>query len=82
MIHKEKETQYVDIIKDIICNKCGNSCKATDCNNFVYASLNVHWGYGSVEHDGEVHEAHLCEKCWENIVATFKFSDLVATEQY
>lgn len=77
MIQKETETKNVEVIKDILCNKCGNSCKGQACDGFECAELRAHWGYGS-KRDGEVHEAHLCEKCWEEISTIFKHSDLVA----
>lgn len=83
MIRKQIEAQKVEVIKDILCNKCGNSCKKDlEYESFEFASLQVHWGYSSVGHDGEVHEAHLCEQCWEGIVKEFKHSDLVAENQY
>jgi len=82
MIRKEHETKNVEVIKDVLCNKCGASCKAIDCDNFNCAELKVHWGYGSTYHDGEIHEAHLCEQCWEGIVKEFKIPDLVVENQY
>jgi hypothetical protein len=74
MIQKEKQTRGIEIIKDVLCNKCGISCKE-------FSSLMAHWGYGSTR-DGEVHEAHLCETCWEEIVKDFKHTDLVADNQF
>jgi hypothetical protein len=85
MIRKEQETQNIEVIKDILCNKCGKSCKKHEGfeESFSFADLNVHWGYFSDDNrDGEVHEAHLCQSCWEGIVATFKHSDLVSENQY
>lgn len=81
MLKSRTELKEIGIIEDIVCNKCGNSCKVVDCENyFSCAELVVHWGYGS-GHDGEVHEAHLCEQCWEQIIKDFKYSDLVAENQ-
>jgi hypothetical protein len=84
MIKKEQEIKNIETIKDVICNNCGNSTKKHDGFNgsFAFAVLNVSWGYFSDNRDGEVHEAHLCQTCWEHIVSTFKHSDLVATDQY
>ena len=84
MIKKEQETQIVEIIKDVLCNKCGNSCKKFDglVTSFEFAELKVYWGYFSIDRDGEVHEAHLCQNCWEGIVKEFKHSDLVAENQF
>jgi hypothetical protein len=81
MIRKEQETKTIEVIKDVLCNKCGKSCRCHDNHDFVCASLSVHWGYGSTR-DGEVHEAHLCESCWETITKDFTYSDLVAENQY
>jgi hypothetical protein len=82
MLRKEQETQNIEVVKDILCNKCGNSCKGLEPQSFEFALLSVHWGYGSTNRDGEVHEAHLCQTCWEEIVKEFKHSDLVAENQY
>lgn len=82
MIKKENETQNVKVVKDVLCNKCGNSCKGLEPESFEFASLQVHWGYGSFKHDGEIHEAHLCESCWEELIKGFKHSDLVAENQF
>jgi len=77
MIREENETKEVAVIKDVLCNKCGVSCLCHTTCGFSYASLNVHWGYGSTR-DMEVHEAQLCQNCWEEIIKTFKYPDLVA----
>ncbi len=58
-------------VKDITCNKCGLTCK-DKCNmNFECAELNAEWGYGS-DKDGQAHKAHLCEKCFDKLIKTFK----------
>ena len=31
--------------------------------------LQAHWGYGSVRHDGERYEVHLCEDCFFTTLA-------------
>jgi len=79
MLKTKIEKRKVEVTKDILCNKCRNSCKAG--YGFEYAELKVHWGYGSTR-DGEVHEAHLCQNCWEDIIKDFKHSDLIAENQY
>ena len=44
MIRKTQETQTIEVIKDILCNKCGKSCVCHDTCGFSYASLSAHWG--------------------------------------
>jgi hypothetical protein len=82
MIRKENETKEVEVIKDVICNKCGGTTKKHDGfdGSFEFAELRVHWGYFSDNRDGEVHEAHLCQNCWQKIVADFIHPDLVAED--
>lgn len=84
MIKKENETKDVEVIKDVICNMCGNSCKKHEGfdGSFSFATVKAHWGYFSDNRDGELHEAQICQKCWEDVVKTFKHSDLIATEQF
>jgi hypothetical protein len=79
MIRKENETKNVEVIKDVVCNSCGRGCKTG--NNFEFATLKAHWGYDSDDRDGEIHEAHLCQSCWESIVKEFKHSGLIAENQ-
>ena len=83
MIKKEKEMAEHEIIKDVICNMCGKSCKPYDGfdHGFSCATLTAHWGYFSDNRDGEIHEAHLCQKCWEKITKDFVCPDLIATDQ-
>jgi hypothetical protein len=71
----------VETIKDIKCNSCGKSCKASSGLGYSCATLNAHWGYSSNK-DGEKYLAHLCEVCFDNLVKNFKISSLVATEQF
>ena len=49
------------VIKDIICDCCGQSC-ATPHGDFEFASLNAHWGYYSGR-DLERWDCDLCEGC-------------------
>lgn len=71
----------VETLKDIKCNLCGKSCKASSGLGYSCATLDAYWGYGSNK-DGEKYLAHLCETCFDNIVKNFKISGLVAIEQY
>ena len=68
--------QNIEFISDVICNKCNKSCISEGSDNFDYATLKVLWGYGS-DSDGELHEAHLCEKCFNLIISDFKVPSLI-----
>ncbi len=63
-----KETKE---IKKIICNKCG---KEIAVNHGIPAedvlSVDKRWGYFS-DKDNQVDSFDLCEKCYDEIVATF-----------
>jgi hypothetical protein len=76
LIKKEQEMKNVDIITDVLCDKCNQSCKTWadlqhTCPLYEYADLKASWGYGSTR-DGEHYEYHLCQKCWENIIKEFQ----------
>ena len=49
-------------VVDVICDVCGDSTTKTMAQE--YGTLSAHWGYGSVRHDGERYEVHLCEDCF------------------
>lgn len=84
MIRKEQEIQNVEVIKDVLCNKCGNSCMKQEgtFKEPSFAELTAHWGYFSDNRDGEVHGAHLCQNCWQKFTQDFKYPDLVAENQF
>ncbi len=74
MIIWEEHNFMGRIEKDIICNKCGNSCKVMfkqendnlgSCNIEVFEFLEINntWGYFSEELDGEHWNFHLCKRC-------------------
>lgn len=53
-----------DNLEDILCDKCGKSCRDDEGMNFECAELSVHWGYGSkkdLHHD----TAQICEPCYD-----------------
>jgi hypothetical protein len=52
---------------DILCNQCGKSCKKD--MNMEYATVSATWGYDSNHHDGEQYEIHLCEQCFDLLLA-------------
>lgn len=59
---------------DIICDKCGKSCRDSIGMNFEYASVKAHWGYGSRK-DTEKHEAQICEPCYDGLGLKPKITD-------
>jgi Fe-S-cluster containining protein len=70
--------QEVEIIEDIICNKCGGSCctkfdpiENTDFYGLIEASFST--GYFS-QHlpDGFIYSFSLCEKCLAELFKSFK----------
>lgn len=58
----------IDVLKDIICDSCGESCKTKD-GSFEYMELHAEWGFNSKK-DLEEWTAHICEKCVDE---RFKF---------
>lgn len=62
-------------VVDVICNQCGNSCKGD--MNMEYATVSAHWGYDSKHHDMEAYEIHLCEICFDLLLAGLGDSGLV-----
>ena len=70
MIKTNSKQIEADILEDVICDVCGNSCK--NSTNFEYMTLKNYWGYGSNK-DGEMWEAHVCEKCVDEKFQFVKF---------
>lgn len=77
------KTQKVELVEkakvtDVLCNKCGESCKDyivqgnTDMFNLNYAEITPNFGYGSTLYDLEDWEVHICEGCYAAFEATFK----------
>ncbi len=61
-------------VVDVICDVCGDSTTKTMAQE--YGTLSAHWGYGSVRHDGERYEVHLCEDCFFETLASLRQSHL------
>ena len=67
--YQRKETTE---ISKIICNKCGREIKAADGRlQEDVLSVDKRWGYFS-EQDNQVDSFDLCEKCYDEFVATFR----------
>ena len=62
-----KGNDSTDNWEDILCDKCGKSTR-DDCNmNFEYMQMEGLWGYGSIDKDGQYHEAQVCEPCYDGL---------------
>lgn len=83
---KKVQTKKVEILTDVICDSCGQSCKVFDgviendtivdngepyCE-FNYMELNATWGYYSNK-DNEEWVAKICEKCVDEKLSFIKF---------
>ena len=64
----------IDVIDDILCNRCERSCKNNDDDNFyglIEASFST--GYGSpCLPDGMCYTFSLCEKCLDLLFEDFR----------
>ncbi len=52
--------------EDILCDKCGKSCRDDAGDNFEYADLTACWGFNSRK-DLEHHTAQICENCYDGL---------------
>jgi hypothetical protein len=76
MEKKEKQNRKVDVVTDVICDSCGESCKIDSFvidnekredhgemhYKFEYMELSANWGFDSGK-DTETWKAQVCEKC-------------------
>ncbi len=64
------------VIKEILCNKCGKSCKGnksmSDAPVFEAVDIEHYWGYFSKK-DMQRTKAYICELCWDDFEKSFKF---------
>ena len=80
--HTKEILKEVEIIDEIICNKCGQKIGRPMGNHQEdipdsmwneYIVFNNEFGFFSnIFSDGERHEFHLCEQCYANIISDFK----------
>lgn len=65
-----------EIVTDILCDCCGESCMTQDhgetARSFEYMRLSACWGYDSNK-DLEKWDAFLCEKCVDEKLPFIKF---------
>ena len=57
-----EELGKVIVVKDIVCDCCGVSCRDKEGVNYEYATFHASWGYCSAN-DLDEWESHLCERC-------------------
>ena len=64
----QKTIKEVDILVDILCDRCGNSCNAGDAEfvDYEYAVLSASWGYYSRKDDTRW-DIELCEECADKV---------------
>lgn len=68
----ETKTEEVQVLKDIICDSCGNSCTKHEGYGPEFMTLSAGWGYSSGK-DMERWWAYLCEKCVDEKLGFVKF---------
>ena len=69
---KIKETRPAEVIVEIICDGCGESCtKDKEKGSHEYGTLAARWGYYS-KRDGEKYDFQLCEFCFFKVLAFLK----------
>ena len=66
-------TTKMEVVEDIICNKCGESLRVDEYNFCGLEDAKVIGCYGS-KHIGDLveYEFHLCEKCVMELIESFK----------
>lgn len=77
--------EYVDVVDDIICNKCGESCRTDGGDDQVshkefdgLIEVTAHGGYWSkVIGDMNRYQFSLCETCLVEFTKTFKISAFI-----
>lgn len=76
---KETVTREVEYVEDVICNRCGNTCKPPDASDFYgLIEARVSGGYWSPRlGDMRVYVFSLCENCLDELFSTFKIDPLV-----
>ncbi len=75
--------QEVDVVSDIRCDVCDESCSPVEGYSPQVGTLSARWGYGA-RHDGEAYEVHLCESCFFQALASLqeqRRGHLISSEQ-
>jgi hypothetical protein len=62
--HKQTKTEEIDVVDDIVCNRCGKSCKdKCDMNFEGLLEVTVQGGYASLLGDSHSYVFSICESC-------------------
>lgn len=60
----KKVTQEVEVLDDVICDICEQSCKVRGTGEVEKGTFIANWGYGT-ELDGQIWNLDLCvDCCW------------------
>lgn len=71
--HLEKIEVDKEVLDDIICNKCGRSCKdSSEMNYEGLLEISVEGGYASILGDTVKYTFSLCEECLKELFESFK----------
>jgi len=85
MIKKEMETKDIEVITDVICNKCGDSLRLYSGGKWYnYGGVIEATVEGCYESkyitDGTLYKFSLCEKCFDELRRTFKIDCSIEDE--
>ena len=64
--------------EDILCDRCGKSCRDDMDMNFEHARMDTYWGYASKK-DLYRHEIDLCELCYDEVIKVMGIKPKVST---
>lgn len=70
----ENKTYTTEIVKDVLCDVCGNSCCLFAQDKLIsteHATIKANWGYYS-DSDGKKYDIDICEKCFYDVIAHLK----------
>ena len=68
--HTEVVQLEVEVVDMALCDCCGKEIKTLKADYEDYLVIDKTWGYGSTK-DGERHEVHICESCYDKWVQGF-----------
>lgn len=82
MLIKSKQLKEVEVVNDVLCNKCEKSLKVKQSEDYYgLREVTVHSGFFSAEFpDCTRYTFSLCEECLAELFATFKLPVQVNNE--
>jgi len=78
MLKTRQVKKVTEEIEDIICNRCGESCKRAECGFEGLIEAEVNCGYGSCLGDGSTYHFSVCDKCLKSLFGDFKIRPEIA----